>query len=368
MKRDLRSIAFYLPQFHPIAENDEWWGAGYTEWNRIVRGRPLFRGHEQPLLPGSLGFYDLRTPETRVAQADLARSHGIDAFCYYHYWFSGRRLLNRPFDEVLASGAPDFPFLLCWANESWTRAWDGRTKEVLIRQDYSEADDLRHIESLLPALAHPNYLRVAGRPLLLVYRAGDLPEPMRTTDLWRERTVRAGLPEPYLCRVESMASERGDPRALGFDAGVQFSPDWRALGRGRSLRSNLRYAKSRLRSPRVLLRGHRVVSYESVVEAGLHDVDRDYPRWLCVTPSWDNSARRAEGAFLVSGADPQRYGEWVREAGRLALEAPTPEALLFVNAWNEWGEGAVLEPTDKRSTSFLEAHRDAVGDLGRSGR
>src|SRR3954447_1517209 len=167
--RALRHLAFYLPQFHPIPENDEWWGQGFTEWTNVTRARALFRGHHQPHLPADLGYYDLRLPETRALQASLAASHGIDGFCYYHYWFKGRRLLERPFADVLASGEPDFPFALCWANENWTRKWNGRDEDVLLAQDYSPADDLEHIRALAPAFADKRYIRIDGRPLLLVY-------------------------------------------------------------------------------------------------------------------------------------------------------------------------------------------------------
>ena len=215
----VRSIAFYLPQFHPIPENDEWWGEGFTEWTNVRRARPLFPGHHQPELPGPLGFYDLRDSNVRDAQADLARSHGIDAFCYYHYWFGGRRLLERPFDEVLASGRPDLPFCLCWANEPWTRAWDGSDRKVLVHQDYSEDDDRRHISWLIEAFKDERYVRVDGKPLFLVYRADAMPDPAGTTRLWRDMADRAGLPGLFLCRVESR-HEGGDPAAVGFDASV----------------------------------------------------------------------------------------------------------------------------------------------------
>src|SRR6185295_19133327 len=177
-----RVLAFYLPQFHPIPENDRWWGPGFTEWTNVTRARPLFRGHYQPRLPADLGFYDLRLPEVREAQASLAREYGLDAFCYYHYWFNGRRLLNRPFDEVLESGRPDFPFCLCWANEHWTRKWDGRDDDTLMRQEHSLKDDRAHIEHLLRAFADPRYVKINGRPLFLVYRTELLPEPLRTAD------------------------------------------------------------------------------------------------------------------------------------------------------------------------------------------
>ena len=176
------AIAFFLPQFYPTPENDAWWGAGFTEWRNVVRARPLFRGHEQPHLPADLGFYDLRVPETRAAQAELARRHGIGAFCYYHYWFSGRRVLERPLQDMLATGAPDFPFCLCWANENWTRTWDGGANQILLRQNYAEGDEARLFDSLLPAFSDRRYLRHEGRPVFLVYNAAELPDARRTTE------------------------------------------------------------------------------------------------------------------------------------------------------------------------------------------
>ena len=176
---ELRFLAFYLPQFHPIPENDEWWGPGFTDWTNVVRARPLVRGHYQPHVPADLGFYDLRLAEARAAQAAMAAEYGIDGFCYYHYWFDGRRLLERPFDEVLRSGQPDFPFCLCWANENWTRRWSGRDGEVLVRQTYSERDDLTHIRWLAEAFSDPRYLRIRGRPVFLVYRAASIPDAVQ---------------------------------------------------------------------------------------------------------------------------------------------------------------------------------------------
>src|SRR5215472_10557960 len=171
VKRHARLIAFYLPQYHPIPENDAWWGRGFTEWTNVSRAQPLFPSHYQPQLPADLGFYDLRLPDVRCTQAELARTHGIHGFCYYHYWFQGKRLLGRPFEEVLASGEPDLPFCLCWANEPWSRRWNGRPDDVLQAQEYSLADDQAHIRWLLPALKDRRAIRIDGKPVFIVYQA-----------------------------------------------------------------------------------------------------------------------------------------------------------------------------------------------------
>src|SRR2546422_3290767 len=190
----MRVVAFYLPQFHPIPENDQVWGKGFTEWSNVVKTRPLFPGHYQPHLPADLGFYDLRLPEVREAQAGLAHAYGVSGFCYYHYWFNGRRLLHRPFDEVLRSGSPNFQFCLCWANENWTRRWDGGDHNVFVAQKHSLEDDERHIDHLISAFSDKRYIKIHGRPLLLVYRTGQLPAPAETAALWRRRVEAAGFP------------------------------------------------------------------------------------------------------------------------------------------------------------------------------
>ena len=226
---DVRLIAFYLPQFHPIPENDAWWGEGFTEWTNVRRALPLFPGHDQPRRPGELGYYDLRDPETRARQAELAREHGIDAFCYYHYWFDSKRLLERPFAEVLASGEPDLPFALCWANEPWSRRWDGSEDQVLQPQTYSRADDIAHIRSLLPALADPRAVTVDGKPLFIVYQGRALPEPEATLDVWREEVVRVGLPGLHLMTVETGLDAGWDATSVGFDGKVRFQPQFSVL-------------------------------------------------------------------------------------------------------------------------------------------
>ena len=204
----LRLIAHYLPQFHPIPENDRWWGKGFTEWTNVTKAQPLFEGHYQPHLPGELGFYDLRLGETRIAQAELARAHGIHGFCYYHYWFNGKKVLERPLNEMLRSGKPDFPFCICWANENWTRTWDGQDSHILLKQEYSADDDRRHIRELFRIFDDRRYIRVNAKPLFLVYRTENMPDPSRTAAIWREEARKAGIGEIYLCKVESLGACR----------------------------------------------------------------------------------------------------------------------------------------------------------------
>jgi lipopolysaccharide biosynthesis protein len=355
---DVRSIAFYLPQYHPIPENDEWWGEGFTEWTYVRPAQPLFPGHYQPHVPADLGYYDLRDGSVRQAQADLAGRYGIDAFCYYHYWFGGRRLLEQPFDEVLASGRPDFPFLLCWANEPWTRTWDGSSKSILMDQRYSAEDDVRHIDWLIEAFCDDRYLRVDGKPLFLVYRAGELPDAARTTRLWRERAERAGLPGLFLCRVESHF-ERGDPAPLGFDGAVEFQPAVADLDGLRRHRFNPRRVLSRLGVTRSE-KGYIAMEYSDLVDQMTRRSQPGYLRFPCVTPQWDNTPRRPYGAFIFENSTPERFGKWVANVVTRLQAAPPEHRLLFVNAWNEWGEGCHLEPCERWGLGYLEAFAKAM--------
>ena len=355
----MRVLAFHLPQFHPIPENDEWWGAGFTEWTNVTKATPAFPGHYQPHLPADLGFYDLRLPEARQAQANLARAYGIGGFVYYHYWFNGRRILERPVDEILRNGQPDFPFCLCWANENWTRAWDGAERHVLLQQQYSDDDDEAHIRHLLPYLADPRYIRVGGRPLLMVYRTELLPDPARTAERWRSAALREGLGELFLARVESLAQER-DPSDIGFDAAVEFAPDWRTIPR----QPHSRWVRVKCRAG-LIPKGRLmniVVEYDDVVARMLAKPEPAYRRYRCATPGWDNSARRPHGATILHNNTPQAYGRWLRQLVQAERNAgrPTDEQLVFVNAWNEWAEGNHLEPDQRWGHAFLEATRAAL--------
>ncbi|MFP5208342.1 MAG: glycoside hydrolase family 99-like domain-containing protein [Acidobacteriota bacterium] len=359
----IKAIAFNLPQFHPIPENDLWWGKGFTEWTNVAKARPLFKGHYQPHLPADLGFYDLRLAEAREAQAELAREYGIYGFCYYHYWFNGRRLLERPVNEITATGRPEFPFCLCWANENWTRRWDGMEDEILAKQDYSESDDENHIRHLMPTLTDPRYITVSGMPVFLVYRARRFPEPRRTTDIWRREAVRAGLPGLFLIRVESFPDETDDPRLLGFDAALEFQPRWLLMD-GKLLRRRKWWHRHRLQTMEPAFKRHHVCEYEELVKAARNMEVPPYPFIRCVCPGFDNSSRRQEGAVILKDSTPEVYGQWlsfvVRETRSRGPLRETSEEFVFINAWNEWAEGNHLEPCLQWQRAYLEATREAL--------
>jgi lipopolysaccharide biosynthesis protein len=355
-------IAFYLPQYHPIPENDAWWGKGFTEWTNVIKARPLFRGHYQPHVPADLGFYDLRVAESRNAQADLARQYGITGFCYYHYWFSGKRLLHRPFDEVLASGNPDFPFCLCWANENWTRIWDGGDSEILMKQTYSDEDDLAHIRWLARAFADPRYIRVENKPLFIIYRAHKLPDLRKTTALWREECRRLGIGEIFLCRIDT-ADDTLPPREVGLDATVEFQPDWGKLGIPLGWRRRPQFQWNDLRFfLRRKLFGDDIqaFSYRNLVNSMSSRVSPNYLRFPCVTPSWDNSPRRRRGPMIFTGSSPNLFQDWLAKTLVKLKNSKNIPHILFINAWNEWAEGNHLEPDQLHGRSYLEALREAI--------
>ena len=346
-----RFIAFYLPQFYPTPYNDEWWGRGFTEWTNVVKEKPRFRGHYQPHLPADLGFYDLRLSETREAQADLARQYGIHGFCYYHYWFKGRRLLERPLDEVLALGKPNFPFCICWANETWMRSWRGGNCETLVFQEYSQEDDLNHIRFLLPTLRDPRYIKFEGKALVLVYRVESLPAPQRTAEIWRNEAAKEGIGGLYLVSVESNFGPLvpPDPLSVGFDAALQFEPYSRHL-----YTTSLPIRVGR-RIKRILQRDSRW-SYPNMYRQWARQSRPSYRRFDCVMPMWDNSSRQLGGrATIYDGSAPEIYQSWLREAAGRAQPDKNQLRWVFINAWNEWGEGCHLEPCQKWGRAYLQA-------------
>jgi hypothetical protein len=350
-----RAIALYLPQFHPIPENDEWWGKGFTEWTNTAKAKPMFRGHYQPHVPADLGFYDLRVPETREAQAALARRYGIEGFCYYHYWFAGRRILERPFNEVLHSGKPDFPFCLCWANETWSGIWHGASNHILIQQSYpGRADDEAHFRTLLPAFTDPRYICVDGKPVFLIYRPNEL--PAATLALWRAMAADAGLAGLHIAGISYSCD--WNPAAHGFDAGVLQSAvinrQWV------SRRRPLKWARDKLE----IWRGRPTVrSYESFAERQLLTAIANNAWYPCLIHAWDNTPRSGRNGVVLDGATPELFRRVLDNAIE-ALEYRRPERrLVFLKSWNEWAEGNHLEPDLRFGTGFLQAVAEALGLL-----
>ncbi len=343
-------IAFYLPQFHPLPENDEWWGPGFTEWTNVARARPFFPGHYQPRLPGELGFYDLRLPETRESQADLARMHGVSAFCYWHYWFGrGRRMLELPFREVLRSGAPDFPFCLGWANQSWEGRWHGAPGRLLIEQEYPGLDDeKRHFAVLEEAFHDRRYLRVESRPLLYIYKPTKLPDPVAYTDRLRTFAAASGLAGLYL--VGESTRRDWDPLASGFDAEVRITippAGNQKSALGLSLwdhRLNLRLRKHGLPA---------VYSYRRWADAFV-DIREDGHGFPCVVPGWDNTPRAKRRGIVFHGAAPGMWSRQIELALRRLAGRSASRRILFVKSWNEWAEGNYLEPDRRYGRAFLE--------------
>jgi hypothetical protein len=348
-----RAIAFYLPQYHPVPENDAWWGPGYTEWTNTVRGRPLFRGHRQPHLPADLGFYDLRVPEVRAAQSDLARAHGIEAFAYWHYWFGGgRRILQRPFDEVLASGEPGLSFCLAWANQTWSGVWHGAPGRVLAEQTYpGPEDDRAHFSTVLPAFRDERYLRVDGRPVFYVHHPVGLPDAAGFVDRWQAMAREAGLPGLYLV-AEVLAwfdwGESFDPGPAGFDAGVQ-------------MQLPVRFGRREFWRRRVARRLTRGPEHHPVQPDYLAHTDLAPSRQPCVYPNWDNTPRSGRRGVVVTGTGPEVLRRHVADAAALLADRPAQERLLWLKSWNEWAEGNYLEPDLEHGTAWLEAVRDGLG-------
>lgn len=343
-------LALYLPQFHPVPENDAWWGKGFTEWTNVVKAQPLFEGHHQPHLPADLGFYDLRLPEVREQQAAMASAAGLDGFVYYHYWFGGRRVLDRPFDEVRQSGRPELPFALCWANENWTRTWDAGEHEVLLEQVYDADERRAHIAYLVDAFTDERYIRVDERPLFAIYRIGALPGATGFIDELRQASVAAGAGDPYVLKFDTHG-DFGDPVAVGCDAAAQFCPPHGIAEMG----------LDDLRLP-LGTGGNLVLPYDGMVATLLSQPVPDWPRHECVTPGWDNTSRRGDGrSMVVHGSTPEAFGRWLSVVVDRAPRRPGDEAIVFINAWNEWAEGAHLEPDQRWGDAYLRATSEVLG-------
>ena len=353
----LSLIAFYMPQFHPIPENDAWWGRGFTEWTNVTRAKPLFPGHRQPRLPADLGFYDLRLPQVREAQAHLARQYGLAAFCYYYYWFDGQMLLDRPLAETLASGEPNFPFLLLWANEPWTRGWDGRARDILMPQEYHQGWVHKLAEDVAPVLRDPRYFRFQGAPVFLIYRVRHIPDRVEALRDFRNRLAALGIPKIHLVGTWPNFPGDGplpvDPESFGLDAYTEFHP--RGVTDFRRRITNLPNL-----DPRFI---GKIYDYNDAVDKALQMLDQPVVglRHRGVTMGWDNTPRRGHTATVYHGATPANFRRWLRGVIEYELRTEGPsERMIFINAWNEWAEGTYLEPDQEFGLGWLEAVASAM--------
>lgn len=350
-----RVVALYLPQYHPIPENDDMWGKGFTEWRRVVSAKPLYPGHYQPKLTADLGYYDLRLQDTRAEQAELARSSGVEAFCYYHYWFAGRRLLQRPFEEVLRSGEPDFPFCLCWANESWTGIWVGEPDKIIAEQTYPGVDDhSNHFDTLLPAFRDKRYLRIDGKPVFFVYRPAKIPDVVAFVRLWRHLAERAGLPGIYFVGVNHR-SVVWEPGSMEFDAAIANRlPDTRPWI---SKRTPLRWARFRAQA---MLNWPTIYDADEVISRPVYDETRSGEWFPTVYPNWDTTARHRSRGLVMDGSSPEIFRAAVRRALDLVVDRPADHRLIVLKSWNEWAEGNYVEPDQRFGHAFLDVLREEV--------
>jgi len=345
----LKLIAFYLPQFHPIPENDKFWGKGFTEWYNVVRGKPRFKGHYQPRLPGELGFYDLRVPEVQEQQVALAKEYGIYGFCFHFYWFKGKRLLERPILQFIQNKNINFPFCIHWANESWTRRWDGLEHEILIKQEHTLEDDIEFIKYIaITYFEHPNYIRIKGKPLVIIYRPDLFPNIKETTERWREWCYKNGIGEIFLCNMHSF--DWTDPREIGFDASIEYPPNAILFN---DITDEIEVIDSSFQG--------RVLDYESAIDQAYLYKKPEYKKFRGVFPDWDNEARRKGKGRCFINSSPENFKLYLSIVCNFTIQNfEKEERLVFINAWNEWAEGCYLEPDAKYGRAYLQAVKDTL--------
>lgn len=352
-KNDPKLIAYYLPQFYPFKENDEWWGKGTTEWNNVSRSVPQYLGHYQPRLPGELGYYDLRLKENIVRQVELAKLYGIFAFCYYFYWFDGKRLLDRPLDLFLESKEINFPFCLCWANENWTRRFESISGEVIMKQSTTVESYERFIFSLEKYFNDERYFSINGKKVLIVYQPTYIPNCEYVIDYWRRVCNEKGIGDIYIIAVKTPVDSI-DFISLGFDALTEFQP--RNVGMSDEIRVSPKDMKFFVES----FYGN-IFDYEKIITNKIYLQDTSDKLYKAVMPMWDNTPRRNNKGSIFHGSTPQLYQNWLSNVIKYTNEREDlDDKLVFINAWNEWGEGAYLEPDRRYGYAYLQATRNAI--------
>ena len=345
----VKLIAFYLPQYHPIPENDLWWGRGFTEWTNVSKAVPNFVGHYQPRFPGELGYYDLRIPEVLRRQVELARLHGLYGFCFHYYWFNGQRLLEKPLEMFINDPIIDFPFCVCWANENWSCKWDGQDEDVLIAQEHSFECDKAIIHDLVKLFSDPRYIRINNRPIFIVYRANILKDVQDTVEYWRKYSIENGTGNPYI--IEAQTGGFVDPRKIGLDAVVEFPPN--------SVPEIPEITKQ-LSILNPFFKGI-VINYEQVAEVMLNKEIPEYRLFKTVIPSWDNTPRLQNSSLIFANSNPSFYQSWLSATLSYSIRNGSgDDNLVFINAWNEWAESAYLEPDKRFGYGYLQATRNAL--------
>lgn len=364
-KKRARLIAFYLPQYHPIPENDEWWGKGFTEWTNSSKARPMFKGHYQPHIPADLGYYDLRLPEVRIAQAEMAKAHGLEGFCYWHYWFgNGKRLLEFPFNEVLKTKQPDFPFMLAWANETWSGVWHGCPQRILIEQKYPGISDYEeHFYNLLEAFSDKRYIKIDNKPIFMLQNVDKLPNVQIFAECWNKLAIRAGFNGMYL--IGNKIPE-WIPSEYGFDANVINSFKYAYHQMNKKIRHRITrlvdditgvdidYSYGRIFNKPTVYLYKEFIRHMDIL---LREDNTQYP---CIFPNWDNTPRSGHRGFVLHDSNPELFRVHLRQAIAKVLHRNYDKRLIFLKSWNEWAEGNHLEPDLKYGKAYLNVIRDEI--------
>ena len=342
-------ITFYLPQYHPMKENNRWWGKGFTEWNNVIKGMPNFIGHYQPHLPGELGFYDLRLQEIQEQQIGLAKNYGIHGFCFYYYWFSGRRIMELPIFRYLGNKELDFPFCLCWANESWTRRWVGSDDAILIKQKYKNEDIEYFLKDIAQFFRDERYIRIDGKPLLLIYLIKSFTNPTNWVSRLRSESLKLGLGDLFIAGIESYGNT--NPTKYGADAAVEFPPHY--------------LVKAEVNSDNLIMLNPnfhgQLFDYKKAAELLINKKAPNYPLFRTVMPSWDNTARMQNNSHIFINSSPTAYQNWLEKAIKFSQKHnPENQKYVFINGWNEWSESAYLEPDQKYGYAYLDATAQAL--------
>ncbi|WP_306353549.1 glycoside hydrolase family 99-like domain-containing protein [Flavobacterium sp. '19STA2R22 D10 B1'] len=354
MKINARVIAFYLPQFHPIKENDQWWGKGFTEWTNVGKAKSLFKGHDQPRVPADLGYYDLRVSQTRIDQADMAREHGIEGFCYWHYWFgNGKRLIEQPFNEVVSLGEPDFPFCLAWANDSWeAKLWNSEgtsENKILQEQLYLGKEDYTlHFNELLSAFKDKRYIRVNNKPLFMIYKPLEFPDVSDFIKLWQDLAKENGLDGIHFIGQTANVKKIDEILSKGFDAvNVVRLTDY--MKSGRSFKTKV---LDKLK--RKLFSLPFVFEYKHVMKKFVGDEEKTVNVIPSIIPNWDHTPRSGLGGQVFINSTPDLFGQHVKDVLNKIKDKPEEERITFIKSWNEWGEGNYMEPDLKYGLGYLK--------------